>query len=69
VSFLEAIISVRAITCNISSDARHEMCCCDFDMKFTFVYAGWKGTMNDSRVFLNALGNVKNKFSWALEGI
>jgi hypothetical protein len=38
------------------------ICCCDFDMKFTFVYAGWEGTTNDSCVFLNALGNVKNKF-------
>ncbi|XP_050290216.1 protein ALP1-like [Quercus robur] len=31
------------------------MCACDFDMKFTFVYTGWEGTANDSRVFLDAL--------------
>ena len=31
------------------------MCACDFDMKFTFVYTGWEGTTNDSRVFLEAL--------------
>lgn len=44
------------------------MCCCDFDMKFTFVYAGWEGTANDSRVFMNAVGNEENNFPWAPEG-
>jgi hypothetical protein len=29
----------------------------------------YKGTANDSRVFLNAVGNVINKFPWAPEGI
>ncbi|XP_019429998.1 PREDICTED: uncharacterized protein LOC109337448 [Lupinus angustifolius] len=28
---------------------------CNFDMLFTFVYSGWEGTTNDSRVFLDAL--------------
>ncbi|XP_019433068.1 PREDICTED: uncharacterized protein LOC109339964 [Lupinus angustifolius] len=28
---------------------------CNFDMLFTFVYSGWEGTANDSRVFLDAL--------------
>ena len=31
------------------------MCACDFDMMFTFVYAGWEGTANDARVFLDVL--------------
>ena len=32
---------------------------CDFDMMFTFVYAGWKGTTNDAHVFLDALTKPK----------
>ena len=31
------------------------MCACDFDMMFTFVYIGWKGTTTDARVFLDVL--------------
>ncbi|XP_028214870.1 uncharacterized protein LOC114396901 [Glycine soja] len=34
---------------------------CDFDMLFTFVYSGWEGTANDSRVFLDAL-SLENNF-------
>ena len=33
---------------------------CDFDMLFTFVYSGWEGTANDSRVFLDALSPENN---------
>ena len=33
---------------------------CDFDMFFTFVYSGWEGTENDSRVFLDALSPENN---------
>ena len=40
------------------------MCACDFDMKFTFVYMGWEGTANDSRVFLDALQRPENNFPW-----
>jgi len=28
---------------------------CDFDMKFTYVLAGWEGTASDSRIFKDAL--------------
>ncbi|XP_052726956.1 uncharacterized protein LOC128194802 [Vigna angularis] len=28
---------------------------CDFDMKFTYVLAGWEGTTSDSRILKNAL--------------
>ncbi|KAL0016125.1 hypothetical protein SO802_003194 [Lithocarpus litseifolius] len=44
------------------------MCACDFDMKFTFVYTGWKGTANDSRVFLDALQRPENNFPWPQSG-
>ena len=28
---------------------------CDFDMKFTYVLAGWEGTASDSRILKDAL--------------
>jgi len=28
---------------------------CDFDMKFTYVLAGWEGTASDSRIWKDAL--------------
>lgn len=30
------------------SVTQNVMCACSFDMRFTFVYAGWEGTPNDS---------------------
>ena len=44
------------------------MCACDFDMMFTFVYVGWKGTINDACVFLDALTRPKVNFLWPSEG-
>ncbi|XP_038699618.1 uncharacterized protein LOC119996910 [Tripterygium wilfordii] len=38
------------------------MCACDFNMMFTFVYTGWEGTANDSRVFLDAISRPENHF-------
>ena len=35
---------------------------CNHDMMFTFVYAGWEGTANDSRVFYDAVGRRENGF-------
>ncbi|KAJ8771814.1 hypothetical protein K2173_026991 [Erythroxylum novogranatense] len=31
------------------------LCACSFDMKFTYVLAGWEGTVSDSRIMKNAL--------------
>lgn len=28
---------------------------CNFDMKFTFVYAGWEGSANDAEVLRDAI--------------
>ncbi|KAL4365270.1 hypothetical protein AHAS_Ahas07G0089300 [Arachis hypogaea] len=33
---------------------------CDLDMLYTFIYSGWEGTTNDSRVFLEALTPENN---------
>ena len=35
---------------------------CDFDMRFTFVVAGWPGSVHDMRVFNDALEKFGNKF-------
>jgi len=35
---------------------------CDFDMRFTFVVAGWPGSVHDMRVFNDALLKYGNKF-------
>ncbi|KAL3734424.1 hypothetical protein ACJRO7_023731 [Eucalyptus globulus] len=38
------------------------MCVCSFDMKFTFVYAGWEGSANDCRVLSTALETPRLEF-------
>ncbi|XP_061344936.1 uncharacterized protein LOC133290830 [Gastrolobium bilobum] len=38
------------------------MCACSFDMKFTFVYAGWEGSANDCRIFSTALETPRLEF-------
>nr|XP_043639264.1 protein ALP1-like [Erigeron canadensis] len=38
------------------------MAVCSHDMMFTFVYTGWEGTANDSRVFYDAINRPENKF-------
>jgi hypothetical protein len=35
---------------------------CDFDMRFTFVLAGWPGSVHDMRVFNDATNKYKDKF-------
>ncbi|CAL2257735.1 unnamed protein product [Prunus armeniaca] len=44
------------------------MCACSFDMMFTFVYTGWEGTANDSRVFIDAVMRPENEFPFPDEG-
>ncbi|XP_060667620.1 protein ALP1-like [Ziziphus jujuba] len=44
------------------------LCACNFNMMLTFVYAGWEGTANDSRVFLDAITRSENKFPLPKEG-
>ncbi|XP_059642983.1 uncharacterized protein LOC132284866 [Cornus florida] len=45
------------------------MCVCSFDMLFTFVYAGWEGTANDSRVFIDAITRAVARFPIPPDGI
>ena len=38
------------------------MAACDFNMCFTFVWAGWEGTAHDTRIFNEALRRPEVKF-------
>ena len=35
---------------------------CDFNMIFTFVWAGWEGVAHDSRVLSKTMRNPENNF-------
>ena len=35
---------------------------CDFNMRFTFVLAGWPGSVHDMRVFNDAMSRFGDKF-------
>jgi hypothetical protein len=41
---------------------------CDFDTRFTFIVAGWIGSMHDTRVFNEALDKYADKFPFPSEG-
>ena len=45
------------------------MAICDFDMRFTFVVAGWPGSVHDMRVFKDAIDKFGDKFPHPPEGI
>ena len=45
------------------------MCACSFDTMFTFVYTGWEGIANDSRVFSDAITRSKNEFPFPNKGM
>ena len=42
---------------------------CDFDMRFTFVLAGWPCSVHDMRVFNYALEKFGDKFPQLPEGM
>jgi hypothetical protein len=44
------------------------MAACDFDMFFTFVLAGWPGSVHDMRVFDDAMTTYKDEFPHPPEG-
>lgn len=41
---------------------------CDFDMRFTFVVAGWPGSVHDMRVFKDAVDKFKETFPFPPQG-
>ena len=42
--------------------SQNVMCVCDFDMRYTFVLAGWPGSVHDMRVFNDAMTRLGHKF-------
>jgi hypothetical protein len=42
---------------------------CDFDMRFTFMVAGWPGSVHDMRVFNDIIEKYGDRFPHPLEGI
>jgi len=40
--------------CRKGMTTQNVLACCDFDMRFTFVLAGWPGSAHDMRVFRDA---------------
>ena len=42
---------------------------CDFNMRFTFVVAGWPGSVHDMRVFKDEIEKYGDKFPHPPEGI
>ncbi|KAL0004616.1 hypothetical protein SO802_012177 [Lithocarpus litseifolius] len=45
------------------------MCACNFDMRFTYVHAGWEGNAHDSQVMQEALGDPGFQFPWPPRGL
>ncbi|XP_059638654.1 protein ALP1-like [Cornus florida] len=51
-----------------SDTTQNVMAICSFDMKFTYVVAGWEGSANDSRVLLETIFDPTMNFSLPPEG-
>jgi hypothetical protein len=49
-------------------NSHNVMVVCDFDMRFTFVVAGWLGSVHDMRVFKDAIGKYGDRFPHPPEG-
>ncbi|CAA0817225.1 Unknown protein [Striga hermonthica] len=48
--------------------AQNMMLACDFDLKFTFVLAGWEGRANDARIFNQTLSDPRYNFPYPPPG-
>jgi len=48
--------------CRKNITTQNVMAVCDFDMMFTFVLAGWPGSVHDMRVFDDAMNKYSNAF-------
>jgi hypothetical protein len=54
--------------CRKGMSTQNVMAACDFDMIFTFVLAGWPGSVHDMRVFDDAMTTYKDEFPHPPEG-
>ncbi|CAA0830176.1 Unknown protein [Striga hermonthica] len=48
--------------------AQNVMLACDFDLKFTFVLAGWEGSANNARIFNQTLSDPRYNFPYPPPG-
>jgi hypothetical protein len=55
--------------CRKGKTTQNVLAACDFDMVFTFVLAGWPGSVHDMRVFDDALTTYKDVFPHPPTGI
>jgi hypothetical protein len=51
-----------------STTTQNVLCMVDFDLYFTYVYAGWEGSTHDSRVFWECIYDPKVCFPTSTEG-
>ena len=49
-------------TCRHGYTSQNVLAVCDFDMRFTFVVAGWPGSTHDTRVLNHALTKFADQF-------
>jgi hypothetical protein len=59
-SHIPVIVSVDEVinyTCRHGYTSQNVLAICDFDMRFTFVVAGWAGSAHDTRILNHALAN------------
>jgi hypothetical protein len=55
-------------TCRHGYTSQNVLAICDFDMRFTFVVAGWPGAAHDTRILNHALANFPS-FSMPRKGM
>ena len=55
--------------CRKGMTTQNVLAVCDFDMRFTFVLAGWPGSVHDMRVFTDATTTYSNVFPHPPTGI
>ncbi|KAL6629318.1 hypothetical protein ACP70R_029083 [Stipagrostis hirtigluma subsp. patula] len=59
---------VAQYICRKGYTSQNVLAVCDFDMRFTFVLAGWPGSVHDMRVFRDATTKYTEKFPHPPEG-
>ncbi|KAF5443105.1 hypothetical protein F2P56_035693 [Juglans regia] len=70
-TYIDACVPAEATNAYLScyqQVSQNVLAACDFDMKFTFIYAGWEGTAHDARLFMDALSRPGIDFPLPPEG-
>jgi hypothetical protein len=56
-------------TCRHGYTSQNVLAICDFDMRFTFVVAGWPGSAHDTQVLNHALTKFADQFPVPPKGL